>query len=248
MLAAIWLPSVLQSGHLIPVPKATCSCRAAGVRQAGAMGPQPQLCLRVFSHQKRALPNHVKFKTPRNCNFPSLGIMLSTSASHRGDNFWTSLHKSQSTLSWEARAPWDHNRKRAEKSCCHSVVITEEREINLNEIISFLLPNGIFYLLSSACQAGFGRCNIRVMEEGKNQTAIFPDIWKPDGKLSLRKFSPVCLPAFPCCCYTGYEKLRFAFMWSIYFSHVAVRHYAIRNAITRKQESRTCGWLKWDNS
>lgn len=161
------------------------------------MGPQPQLCLRVFSHQKRALPNRVKFKTPRNCNFPSLGIMLSTSASHRGDNFWTSLHKLQSTLSWAARAPRDHNRKRAEKSCCHGVVIAEEREINLNEIISFLLPNGIFYLLSLACQAGFGRCNIRVMEEGKNQTALFPDIGKPDGKLSLRRFSLVCLPAFP---------------------------------------------------
>jgi len=43
----------------------------------------------------------------------------------------------------------------------------------------------VSYLL--LVKAGLGRFNIQVMEEGKNQTTFFPDIWKPDGKLSLRE-------------------------------------------------------------
>lgn len=43
----------------------------------------------------------------------------------------------------------------------------------------------VFYLW--LVKAGLGRFNTRVMEEGKNQTIFFPDIWKPDGKLSLRE-------------------------------------------------------------
>lgn len=53
----------------------------------------------------------------------------------------------------------------------------------------------IFYLW--LVKRGLEDVTFELWRRGKNQTALFPDIGKPDGKLSLRRFSLVCLPAFP---------------------------------------------------
>lgn len=84
---------------------------------------------------------------------------------------------------------------RLRKAAATASVIAEEREINLNEIISFLLPNGLFYLLSPACQAGLGRLHICVMEEGKKIKQLF-SVTFGDLVENFRsgKFSLDCLP------------------------------------------------------
>lgn len=74
-----------------------------------------QISSRVLCSQgKKAPPKHVKFKTPRNSNFPSLGIMLSS----WGDNFWTALHKFQKTSSWcPSESRGDNRLRKAVPQC-----------------------------------------------------------------------------------------------------------------------------------
>lgn len=70
LLAAIWLPSVHQSGHLIPVPRATCGCRAAGGEASWSNGSAASALLKGFLSSKKSSAQSCQVQDPKKLQFP----------------------------------------------------------------------------------------------------------------------------------------------------------------------------------
>lgn len=135
-------------------------------------------------------------------------------------------------------------RRKQITGCSHSTSYCSG-EINLDEIISFLLPNGMFFYLRLV-KAGLGRFNIRVMEKGKKSNNFLLDIWKPDGKPLLREILS-WLTVFLVLLHR-LRKAGLCFYVVYLFPPHCHKASCLQECNHKKLEAETNGWLKQENS
>ena len=70
LLAAIWSPSGHQPGHLIPVPRATCSCKAVGGEASWSNGSAASALLKGFLSSKKSSAQPCQVQDPKKLQFP----------------------------------------------------------------------------------------------------------------------------------------------------------------------------------